>query len=440
MKTKKLIAVLMSTLMVASLAGCAQGGTEEGKGSDDEITIRVASVYVEGHSMNKVFEDVLANFEKEHENVKITREFMPGEQLKAKIKTDAASNNMPDIFPVYETLENLESIKAGVYEDLSDELDANAEWKAGFNETNLASFQYEEYPGQWALPVTINGLGFYYNKEVFEDAGAEVPTTWSELLDTIDKLKSAGYTPWELGAKEAWRCEHLFSNIYYKMYGSDKAKGLTDGTLKYDDPSILAVYDKLLELVDAGAFNPNMAGIDYATESANFASGKVGMEFNGSWGIGETDGENTPDTIKGKVGFFPFPTIEGYEEFAGEWFGGVNDAFGMRSGLEGDKKELVIELLQDITSPETAKRIGEETGNIPCVKTELDQEKSGELMRQVVESIDAAEKMAGDFYSFEPSTAAVTEFGNVTQAVMTKQLTPEEACKQMVEFKEQSGN
>ena len=103
----------------------------------------------------------------------------------------------------------------------------------------------------------------------------------------------------------------MFSNLYYKMYGIDQASKVTDGSLKYDDESFLRVFEKMLELVDAGAFDPNMIGIDYAQEVANFANGNSGMQFNGAWAICETDGPDAPDTIKGKVGFFPFLNMEG---------------------------------------------------------------------------------------------------------------------------------
>lgn len=435
MKGKKLAALALSSILAVTSFQMVPVMAE----NEEEVTLRVASVYVDGHSMNKVFEEVLSNFEEEHPNVKISREFMPSEQLQAKLKTDAASNNLPDIFPVWELSTNVDSVKAGLWEDLSDELEADTEWKDSFNSGTLDGFQYEEAPGQWAVPLCSYGIGFYYNKEVFEEAGAEVPTTWTELLDVIAKLKDAGYTPWELGAKEAWRCEHLFTCLYYKMYGIDQASKLTDGSLTYDDPSFTETFNKMLELVDAGAFNPNMIGIDYATEVANFASGKVGMQLNGAWAIGETDGPDTPDTIKGKIGYFPFPNMEMNDEFNGQWFGGVNDAFAMKSGLEGATKEAALELMKDITSVETAKKIGEESGNIPSVKVELDQEKSGELMQAVVDAIGNADQMAGDIYGFEPSQEVGTNFSNITQGVMCKQISPEDACKQLMAVKAASG-
>lgn len=433
-RTKKIGAVCLSGAMAMSLLA----GSAVTVSAEEKIDLRVASCYVEGHSMNKVFEEVLTNFEAEHPNVTITREFMPSEQLQPKLKTDAASDNLPEIFPVWPGVQNTEDVKAGMWENLEDELEADPEWKAGFGSGTLEAFQYEEAPGYWGAPICTYGIGFYYNKEVFEAAGCAVPATWSELLETIGKLKDAGYTPWEMSGADTWRAEHLASYVYYKTYGIDQAAKLLDGSITYDDASFKDMFEKLVELVDAGAFNPNFMGYDYATEVANFATGNVGMQLNGAWAIGETDGPDTPDTIKGKIGFFPFPTMDGHDEFAGQWFGGVNDAFAMKAGLEGEEKELALELLKDLTSVETAKKIGEESGNIPAVQAELDPEKAGALMGEVVAAIGTADQLASDLVTMEPATEVGTSLYSIIQGVIAGQITPDDACAQLVMMKEAS--
>ena len=106
--------------------------------------------------------------------------------------------------------------------------------------------------------------------------------------------------------------------------------------------------------------------------------------------------------------------------------GGVNDAFAVSANVEGEKKELVLELLQDLTSAGTAKRIAEETGNLPAVATEYDQEKVGTLMPVVMECINQADAFAGDLTGFELDTAISEKIYNYTQAIFAGLKTPEE--------------
>lgn len=432
---KRVLAAAMAGTMVLASAGCA-GGSKESKGKDsakegDEISIRVASVYVEGHSMNKVFTDVLNQFKEKHPNVKITEEFMPSEQLQPKLKTDAASDNLPDVFPVWVNSENKDDIEAGLWMNMAEALEADKEWKDSFSPGFLEQFQYEGVDGTWALPLCSYGVGFYYNKDVFKQAGAKVPNTWDELIETVGKLKAAGVVPWAMGAKDTWRSEHLFTNIYYRMYGIDMASKLTDKSISYDDPSFVKTFEKMKELVDAGAFDPSAVGMDYSQEVAAFAAGNVGMQLNGTWGIGETDGPETPDAIKGKIGYFAFPEFAGSEEFANNWMGGVNDAFAVNAKLDGEKKELVMELMKSLTSVDTAKRIAEETGNPPAVITEYDIEKVGTLMPEVMATMEEAEMFAGDLIAFESDSAVTEKVYNYTQAIIGGMTTPQEACKDL---------
>lgn len=46
------------------------------------------------------------------------------------------------------------------------------------------------------IPYQPNVFGFFYNKDLFEQAGIEAePATWEEFLDVCGKLKDAGITP-----------------------------------------------------------------------------------------------------------------------------------------------------------------------------------------------------------------------------------------------------
>lgn len=420
-KYSRILISIISVAMLASMVGCSTKKSETvstGTTKVEKVNLRVALVYVQGHSMNSTIEKAFDKFKKDHPNVTITEEFMPSEQLQPKLKTDAASNNMPDIFNVWPGISNVDQIKAGVWMNLDEALNKDSNWKKGFTSETLKQFQYAEAPGTWGLPLCNFGLGFYYNKDLFKKANVEVPSTWSELMVAISKLKAVGITPWEIGAKDTWRSEHLFSNLFYKMYGIDKASELTKGTLKYDDPTFKNVYKKMLELVDAGAFSKNILGIDYSQEVANFNNGKSAMRFSGTWTIGEVSGKDAPQGFADKVGFFRFPDMEGSEAFNNDWFGGVSDSIGINGNIKGAQKEAAIALAKEITNADTAKLIAEEAKNIPSVSPlSLDTAKSGKLMAEVQAKIATASKFTGDITGFEKITSAGTKFSSMTQEI-----------------------
>lgn len=446
MKNRVMKAVAIATVMAMTLGlvGCGSSDstttdtsadtstdatTEEASGDTletaESIEIRIMSNYMEGHSMNAFFESTIAEFEADYPNVTVVVEYIASEDVRASLLTDAASDNYPDIFPIWPEESNLEYIEAGLMMDLTDIFAEDTDWSDGFTGGTLDQFTYDSVDGYYGVPICTNALGFYYNIELFEEAGAEVPETWDELLVVIDQLNAIGVTAWTIGAADTWRTEHLFSTIYYKTYGIDAASGLSDQSLAYDDESILNTFNLMVELVEADAFSSDAIGIDYATEVADFASGTVGMQFNGSWAIGETDGEDTSEEIKGNVGYFEFPTIT--EEYADQWFGGVSDAFGLSGALEGAELEAAVELVKRLSSSDAAEQIAL-AGCLPAYDVELDEEEVGSVFAAVVEEMSSAGAFASDFVSFESDVDMNNKFYSYCQAVFAEMITPEEAC------------
>ena len=45
------------------------------------------------------------------------------------------------------------------------------------------------------MPIIAVSHGIYYNKDLFDELGIDVPQTWEELLAAAQKIKDAGYTP-----------------------------------------------------------------------------------------------------------------------------------------------------------------------------------------------------------------------------------------------------
>lgn len=46
-----------------------------------------------------------------------------------------------------------------------------------------------------SLPYSLAGQGVIYNRVLFDQVGAEIPTTWSEFIDLCDRFQAAGITP-----------------------------------------------------------------------------------------------------------------------------------------------------------------------------------------------------------------------------------------------------
>jgi raffinose/stachyose/melibiose transport system substrate-binding protein len=273
--------------------------------------------------------------------------------------------------------------------------------------------------------MEINYEVFYYNPDIFAAAGVTAPpATFDELLVAIERIKAAGYTPIGAGAKDAWRMTHLFNGLWMKSLGARAAFGLGTGETKFSDPGVVEVLGRLRTLVEAGAFDENMGGIDYATEINNFLTGKTAMMYNGTWFIADLQNSE----LKDKVKVFLMPDIPGSEFndndilYAGGW--------AVSNLIENEaEKAAAIEFVKYISGVEGSTTIVTMT-NRPSTRTDLevDMESMGRIISEITE-LERNVKVGGtDIFAYTLKSKMETIINNNIVAVVLGSKTPEEAA------------
>jgi multiple sugar transport system substrate-binding protein len=157
-----------------------------------------------------------------------------------------------------------------------------------------------EYKGErYSIPLDVNPLVMFYNKELFAAAGIEEPGTepWTseEFEDALAKLEASGVTPLSLG--NAFQAAALWQALIRQYGGSLTDEAGTTAT--YSSEAGVQALEKIKELKDK--YTPEVAGTG-DPEVNVFKQGNVGMTFHGPWWIS--------DLVKlDFVGFAPLPTI-----------------------------------------------------------------------------------------------------------------------------------
>ena len=90
---KRVIALMLSALMVVSMAACGKGGSTHGK-----TDLTMWCIATESDSNRKSYELSIADFEKAHPEINFTWEAVENQAYKTKIKAAVSANEMPDIF------------------------------------------------------------------------------------------------------------------------------------------------------------------------------------------------------------------------------------------------------------------------------------------------------------------------------------------------------
>lgn len=321
-KMSKLLSLVMAGTLALSLTACG-GGSKSDEGStssnasgtssnttetpkEKNITITFQNIYPDPTDpKNKLMNKLVKQYETDHPNVKIELDSLNTDQQKLKLKTQAASKEVPDITVVNPAAQMQPFVDAKLLAPLNDMLDQNG-LKDTFQDGLLDWYSFDG--NTYALPDGNNIAVVYYNKELFDQAGVKVPTTFEEMLDVVKTLKSKGIQPMAIGEKDSWTGSFLFMNMLLRTNnGPGFLKDVLEKKKTFDDPAFKEAVDAFENLVQAGAFQEGATSFDYNAGENLFKTGKAAMYFMGTWATGGIE----TSSVNGKVGVFKFPTING---------------------------------------------------------------------------------------------------------------------------------
>lgn len=147
---------------------------------------------------------------------------------------------------------------------------------------------FAKYDGKWvSAPVNVHSTNWIWaNKKLLDEVGAKQPTNWDELINTLDKLKAAGYIPLAHGG-QAWQDATLFDGVVLTTGGIDfYRKALVDLDPKaLGSDTMVKVFDRMSQL--RGYVDKNFPGRDWNLASAMVIEDKAGMQIMGDWAKGE---------------------------------------------------------------------------------------------------------------------------------------------------------
>ena len=426
---KKLIATLMSAMMIASVfTGCGSSGSSgsSDSGSDasadgvEEITWMFWDDLDATQDLISLgYKETIERFNKDYEgqyHVNVVTTNL--EEYYAKLNALVAANDTPDVFIVSPGPNLTDYVEPGVAAPLDEYLEQDG-WKDTF--TSDAVFTQQTYDGKiYAVPLNTAAACCFYNTEMFEKAGVEVPKNWDEMLDACDKLQSAGYTPITISAGTAW-CLSMVAGYLCEAEGVDLA-AIADGSASWEDGKLEKAATKLKEL--SKYFQPTAAGDTNDVATANFYSEEAAILIQGSWAIGQINGEN-PD-FESKCGVFQFPGVERLIA--------KSDSLAMSSTTK--HPEACAALIKYFTDDTAQKYTAEKGGKIPVTKVEYDAAAAPKQLAYVMDVFANAKGTFGFYNESMPSTEAGSHFDDTMVSVFLGDLTPAEAATDMEEFYE----
>lgn len=245
------------------------------------------------------FEQLIADFEAEYPDIKVTVNTFDHEGYKTAIRNFLTAD-APDLANWYAGNRMAPFVQANQFMDVSDVWAEN-----GLSESLHSAESAMTIDGkQWGIPYTYYQWGIYYNRDVYQQVGVEPAEDWEGFLANCAKFQEAGIDCVTTGSKALWPIAGIFDYLSLRTNGYDWHMQLTRGEIPWTDDKVKAVFaewEKLLPYI-----SKNHAAIDWQDAVSNIVQGKAANYVMGNFAAATfKDGGMTNDSL----GFMPFPTI-----------------------------------------------------------------------------------------------------------------------------------
>lgn len=275
----KAISTLLVVVSTLSFAGCTSKKAVQTNG-DKKVKLKVYAQYSDDD--NKIpFDYAIEKLKTELPNVQIEIE-AEAQDDNQKLKTYAASGNMPDIFRA--TGDVIESFQKSNNILNLDEYVNKFNVKDAMNPSakNLITSKSGH---TFAFPIAGNDVELlYYNKEIFTKNNLSVPKTYDELLNIVSTLNSKGITPLSIFAKEKWPGVSLLDMFATRVEPKGIVK-IDNLQAKASDEAYKSAADLIVKLVNAGLVSKSAVNQNYDQAITIFKQGQAAMFASGEWEI-----------------------------------------------------------------------------------------------------------------------------------------------------------
>ncbi|GAA1876441.1 ABC transporter substrate-binding protein [Myceligenerans crystallogenes] len=346
---KRSAAALALGSAVALVATACAGQAGGGGGNEENADAKTITWW---HNSNtgegkEYYDKLAADFEAEN-GVKVEVSAMAHEDMLTKLQAAFQSGDdeqIPDVYMSRGGGELLNDVEGGVVRDLTTDAAEEIEKISAF------AGQYEVEGKVYALPYTMGIVGFWYNTDLFAEAGIDEVSpnpTIEEFYGYVEALDKAGITPLSVGAKDLWPAAHYWYYSVVRECAFETVEAAIESK-DYSDPCFVKAGEDLQGIIEKEPFNKGYMATD--AQSLEGASGllateKVGMELAGHWEPGVAGGLREDGQVPEFLDWFAFPTFDGQAGEPADQMGG-GDAWAVSAGAPDAAVDFAKYLLSD---------------------------------------------------------------------------------------------
>jgi raffinose/stachyose/melibiose transport system substrate-binding protein len=327
--------------LVASLAGIASPlvrATRAASSSNSTLVV----ISQTGAAPDKALPKALKEFEAANPGVTTKLVFYPEEKFVAMYTAAQTAGEQADLLNLngqdlrrYATSNALMSFTSFTYKDR-------------FIPEALAPY---EVNGQlWGLPAgAAGGFVVFTNRALLEKVGLNVPSTYEELKQVGDALRSKGFNAFTHPGKIVYMWPVWFFTTFAQTSGNRSIERTTEilsGKGKFTDPDVVEALDLVFQFSRDKLFSPGVFGLDFANAQSEFQTGKACFYlFHDSIakGLHDAEGEQL------KLDFILMPNLV-KKPVTSQFPGGPGLVMAIPSNIDPARKDLALRLIDFLSS------------------------------------------------------------------------------------------
>jgi len=265
-------------------------------GAQDDVSLRLSTWDT---SQEDLYQAMIDTFQEANPGVKVELLLIPdeGDSYQTKLNTMLAANDLPDVFAISEARAMEWGDEDGIILDLTPYEDQYA--------NVLPGAKYRSSNGKFVGPLTgLETALIFANKQLFEEAGVDLPRTTMETAYTWDEfVETAKLMTKDRSGKNATEAD--FNPDQIQQYGIGFPKwwlgwyplirsnggDITDAdglTYTMNSPECVEVFQNLQDLIYVHHVSPTpTASEGLPASAAQLATRRVAMVIDGQWNLPE---------------------------------------------------------------------------------------------------------------------------------------------------------
>ncbi len=249
--------------------------------------------------------------------------------------------------------------EAGLILDLKPYIDEDSSFKDGIG----VNYEQNNTDGKiYTVREQLETMGFWYNEDLFQKAGADTPDkwkTWGDFVTAVDKLASSPDVKTPFSMNQGWPTDILFNAV---LLGSEEGRNfLAQPLTTFDNEAFAQAVDFMSENVLGKIDTAYFGASDSESYRDDFFNGDAAMLFNGVWEAGSLTGDIKvdPSVIKPAV----FPTQEEGKTAA---IMSASCGYVISNSMDDVKTKAAVDFVKYMCSPDIAERIFKDVLAMPA--------------------------------------------------------------------------